>query len=224
MTVTAATATPATATSATSTTSNDLSSLSGNFNDFLNLLMTQLQNQDPTSPMDTNQFTSQLVQYSSVEQQINTNSNLQTLIQATQSNTILQSSSMIGKQVDVTSDHLALQSGASSVHFDASKAENVNISVYSASGDKVYTASMSAASGNNDWSWNGQDSQGNQLPDGSYQVSVVDQSGNPITTTVTGTVTGLQRSSTGVSVSLGALSTDIANVQSVVTANSTPSQ
>ena len=55
---------------------NPLASLSSNFSDFLNLLMTQLKNQDPTSPMDANSFTSELVEFSSVEQQINTNTSL----------------------------------------------------------------------------------------------------------------------------------------------------
>ena len=86
-------------------------SLSSNFNDFLSMLMTQLQNQDPTSPMDTNQFTSELVQFSSVEQQINTNTSLTQLIQLTQAGEVMQASAMTGKQVTVSSDHVPLQNG-----------------------------------------------------------------------------------------------------------------
>jgi flagellar hook assembly protein FlgD len=66
----------ASTTAAPQTGSAALNSLSANFGDFLKLLMTQLQNQNPTSPLDTNQFTSELVQFSSVEQQINTNTSL----------------------------------------------------------------------------------------------------------------------------------------------------
>ena len=65
------------------------------------MLMTQLQNQDPTSPMDTNQFTTELVQFSSVEQQINTNTSLTQLIQLTQAGEVMQASAMTGKQVTV---------------------------------------------------------------------------------------------------------------------------
>src|SRR6201989_99714 len=73
--------TPAPATSTTGATSNDaMAQLSGNFSTFLTLLTTQLKNQDPTSPMDSNQFTQQLVEFSQVEQQIDTNTNLKTLI------------------------------------------------------------------------------------------------------------------------------------------------
>ena len=89
-----------------------LSSLSGNLDTFLKLLMTQLQNQDPTSPLDTAQFTSQLVQYSSVEQQIQTNTNLNSLLQLTQGNQVVQSASLLGKKAEVASDQLALQDGA----------------------------------------------------------------------------------------------------------------
>ena len=75
------------------------------------MLMTQLQNQDPTSPMDTNQFTSELVQFSSVEQQINTNTSLTQLIQLTQGGEVMQASAMTGKQVTASSDHVPLQNG-----------------------------------------------------------------------------------------------------------------
>ena len=108
--------------------------LSGNFQTFLQMLMTQLQNQDPTSPMDTNAFTSQLVQFSSVEQQINTNSSLTQLIQLTQASGVLQSTAMVGHRVSVTSDHLALQNGAASVQFTAPGAGPVAVAVYNDSG------------------------------------------------------------------------------------------
>src|SRR5262249_27383532 len=102
----------ATANSTSSQTGNKaLTSLSSNFNDFLKMLMTELQNQDPTSPMNTNEFTSELVQFSSVEQQINTNTSLTQLIQLTQAGEVMQASAMAGKQVTVSSDHVPLQNG-----------------------------------------------------------------------------------------------------------------
>ena len=60
--------------------SNATQQLAGNFDTFLQLLTTQLQNQNPLDPLDTNQFTQQLVEFASVEQQVNMNTNLQTLI------------------------------------------------------------------------------------------------------------------------------------------------
>jgi flagellar basal-body rod modification protein FlgD len=216
MTVSATTsATTPTSSTTSSTSDSALSSLSGNLNSFLTLLMTQLQNQDPTAPMDSSTFTSQLVQYSSVEQQINTNTNLTNLITATQSNTILQSTALVGKQATVTNDHLTLQNSQAQIHFTAPTAEPVTITVTSASGEKVVQTNVSASAGNNDWSWNGQDSDGNTHADGSYAVSVSDQSGTALTTTVTGTVTGMQRSGTAVNAVMGDLQSDVGTIQSV---------
>lgn len=212
-TTTAAAASTAPATS--STTTSALGSLSGNLNSFLKLLMTQLQNQDPTAPMDTNAFTSQLVQYSSVEQQINTNTNLTNLITATQSNTMLQSSSLVGKQVTVTNDHLTLQNSNSQIHFTAPSAEPVTITVTAASGLQVLQSNVSASAGNNDWTWNGQGTDGTTVADGSYKVVVSSQSGDALATTVTGTVTGMQRSGTAVDAVMGGLQSDVNTIQSV---------
>ena len=76
--------------------------LSGNFSTFLTLLTSQLKNQDPTSPMDSNQFTQQLVMYSQVEQQITTNDNLKSLITQGTSNASTMAASYLGKKVSVT--------------------------------------------------------------------------------------------------------------------------
>src|SRR5271168_5599778 len=111
-----------------------LGSLSDNFSNFLSLLMTQLQNQDPTSPLDSNQFTSELVQFSSVEQQISTNSDLTQLIQLTQASQIEQSASLIGKPVTVTSPQLSLQNGSAEINFNTATEEPVGIAVYNSTG------------------------------------------------------------------------------------------
>ena len=213
-------ASAATASSTASGTTSALGSLSGNLTNFLSLLMTQLKNQDPTAPMDTNAFTSQLVQYASVEQQINTNSNLTNLITATQSNTMLQSSALVGKQVTATNDHLTLQNSQAQIHFNSPTAEPVTITVTADSGETLTQSNVSAASGNNDWSWDGKNSSGRTVTDGSYKVTVANQSGVALSTTVTGTVTGMTRSGTTVNAVLGSLSTNVNTIQTVVTPNS----
>jgi flagellar basal-body rod modification protein FlgD len=209
------TATAATSTAATTSASSSMSSLTSNFTDFLKLLMTQLQNQDPTSPMDTNAFTTQLVQYASVEQQINANSNLTTLIQATQSNTMLQAGSLVGRAVQVSSDHLALQDGTGTAQFTVTAPQRVTVGVYSDAGVKLQETSVQATTGLNAWTWDGKGADGTQLPDGSYKLVAVDQSGTALSTTSTGTVTGMQRSGSTVNVSLGALAVPIDKVQSI---------
>jgi len=196
-----------------------LNSLSANFGDFLKLLMTQLQNQDPTSPMDTNTFTSELVQFAGVEQQINTNTSLTQLIQATQGSEVMQASSMTGKRITVDSDHVPLQNGSGTIQFTAPAAEPVDISIYSDSGAKLSDTAMTASKGANTWTWDGTDSSGRSLPDGSYKVAVTganaDGTTSALTFSVIGTATGVQNNSSGVQLQMGALSVDFSKVQSV---------
>src|SRR3978361_777514 len=107
MTISSLSSTAASTSSSTSaisqTGTSALGTLSNNFTDFLSLLMTQLKNQDPSSPMDSNQFTTELVQFTSVQQQISTNSNLTQLIQLTQASQIEQSAALIGKPITANS-------------------------------------------------------------------------------------------------------------------------
>ncbi len=208
-----ATAAGATAAGGAATTS--LSSLTNNFNDFLKLLMTQLQNQDPTAPMDTNQFTSQLVQFTSVEQQINTNSSLSTLIQATQGSNLLQSSALVGQTVEVSGDQLSLQSGQATLHFTGTTTQPVSIGVYAASGAKVADATVPQNAGSNSWTWNGKNANGLALPDGAYKAVAKTADGTAVPFTTLGTVTGVQRSGSAMTVQLGGLSVDLNNVQTV---------
>ncbi len=194
--------------------------LAGNFQTFLKMLMTQLQNQDPTSPLDTNQFTSQLVQFSSVEQQINTNSSLASLIQLTQATGVLQSSAMIGHQVAVDSDHLALQDGAAAVRFNATAAGQVAVAVLRDDGTQVATALVDAKAGPNTWNWNGNSPSLGKMPDGAYKVAVVgiakDGTTLALPTTTLGTATGVQQDGQTLQLQLGALTVPFAKVKSVL--------
>ena len=199
---------------------NALSQLSGNFSDFLSMLMTQLQNQDPTSPLDTNQFTSELVEFSGVEQQINTNNSLTQLIQLTQAGEVMQGSAMAGKQVSVTSTQIPLQNGSGSVSFTAPSAETAAITITNSSGQTVRTAVVSATQGQNTWTWNGQSDSGSSLPDGAYGISVnavnSDGSTSPLTFSVTGTATGVTSSSSnGVQLELEAVTVPFSSITSM---------
>jgi flagellar basal-body rod modification protein FlgD len=220
--MTAASATTATASTAASATAatNPLSSLSGNFSDFLGMLMTQLKNQDPTSPMDANSFTSELVQFSSVEQQINTNTSLTTLINLTQASDVSQASAIVGKQVNVTSTQIPLQNGSGTVDFTAPSAEPISITVSNSGGGTVMQTTQKAAAGANSWTWNGSNSSGQTMPDGAYTVSVVSAvTGAPavaVPFTVVGTATGVSSANNAVNVQIGALSVPFSAVNSVV--------
>ena len=214
-TTTSATTSSGTAGAATTQGTTSLSQLSGNFTDFLKLLMTQLKNQDPTAPMDTNQFTQQLVQFSSVEQQINTNSSLTKLIEATQGNTLLQSSALVGQSVDVTSDQLSLQGGQGAIRFSTATAQPVSVSVYNAAGVKLRDAAITNAAGSNTWTWDGKGAGGQQMPDGPYKVVAKAADGTALPFTVVATATGVTRVNDAMRVALGGLKVDFASVQSV---------
>lgn len=180
-------------------TSNSASSaatkaVNENFDLFLSMLTTQLQNQDPLDPMDTSEMTSQLVSYTQVEQNIATNKNLEDLISLTKAQSSEQAVSYIGKQVEALNSTGKLSSGQN-VNWKyslASNATEVTLSVVDASGNTVYTKTTSGNAGTHDFAWDGTKSDGTKASDGTYflTASAKDSSGNPINTDVriTGTV------------------------------------
>ncbi|GLH73811.1 basal-body rod modification protein FlgD [Geothrix limicola] len=141
---------------------------------FLQLLVAQLKNQDPTSSsQDPNAMVQQLTSFSSLEQAQQTN----TLLQGLQSqNTGIfqaQAASMIGKKVEVDGSGFNLQSGQASMNIYLNSAANVTFTVKDAKGNIVATLPQgNLNSGKATVNWDGKDSSGNQLPDGAYAVSV----------------------------------------------------
>jgi len=195
-----ATTPPATNSNGTTTGSSELNQLSGNFSTFLTLLTTQLKNQDPTSPMDSNEFTQQLVEYSQVEQQIDSNTNLQTLISQGTSNAAAVTTGYLGKNVSVTNGQASLTNGAATWTYNlGAAAASSQITITNSSGQNVYTGAGATTAGNNTFSWNGQDNNGNQLSDGTYKMTVTatDTAGATITTSVASAGTVSQIDMTG---------------------------
>lgn len=201
------------------TATNTLAKLAGNFTDFLSLLTTQLKNQDPTSPMDTNQFTSQLVQFTSVSEQISTNATLGQLLTASLSQQLSQASNLVGTQVSISGGVLPLQKGAASVEFQSAGAQPVQVSVYDASGLPVHSETLNAIDGSNSWSWVGKGSHGEQLPDGTYGVAV-NAAGTNLDVRAFGTVTGAEQSNKAVQLKFGTVSVGYDKVVSLGHSNS----
>jgi flagellar basal-body rod modification protein FlgD len=187
---------------AAASAATSLTQLAGNFNDFLSLLTAQLKNQDPTAPMDTNQFTSQLVQFTSVAEQISTNGTLGQILTANLAQQLGQASGLIGKQVSFTGGMLPLQNGIAQLDFQTSGAQPVQISVTDASGRAVATQTVNAVSGTNSWNWNGVSDSGSQLPDGAYNVSVTG-AGGAVPVQAVGTVTGADQVNQAVQLMFG---------------------
>lgn len=198
---------------------NALTSLSSNFNNFLNLLLTQLKNQDPSAPMDANAFTTELVQFSSVEQQITTNGSLTQLIQATQGSEVIQATGVVGKQVTLSNTQVPLQDGKASIGFDTAKAEPVAITLTNASGVKVRDESLTSTAGANEFAWDGTDNNGSKVPDGAYTATVTGTGAGGIAAavpfTVKGTATGVVNTNGAVTLEVGGVAADFSKVQAV---------
>jgi len=201
---------------------NALSQLGDNFNTFLTLLTAQLQNQDPLSPMDSNQFTQQLVQFSQVEQQIQTNDNLKTLISSYQNSSAGTALSYLGKDAILKSSDLSLSSGGQAnwaYSFDKDPSE-VTLSVEDSSGHIVYSQDGEAASGNHLFSWNGQETGGSTAPAGVYSLVVTakDSTGASVDSTITTreTIMGVDFTSTTPQVITASGSHDITDVQAIL--------
>jgi flagellar basal-body rod modification protein FlgD len=203
------------------------STIGSNFNTFIKILTTQLQHQDPTNATDPNQFTQELVQFAGVEQQLNTNNDLQTLINLQKNNSGTGAAlNYMGQYVEAptTSGQMALQNGATEIGYTLpTTAGDTAITIKDASGNTVATLSGPTSKGLNYISWNGKDSGGNQLPDGAYtfSISATDASTSAAETItdmrVIGKVTGVASNSDGsTSLTLGnGVSVDTSKVDAI---------
>jgi len=220
MTVSPASGTTNTPTTNGATGSSDMAQLSGNFNTFLTLLTTQLKNQDPTSPMDSNAFTQQLVMYSQVEQQIQSNDNLKTLIAQGTSNAATMTTGYLGKKVSITNGMASLVSGAATWTYNLDgAAKGTNLTITNSSGKVVYTGAGETTTGNHSFAWDGKDNYGNQLPDGGYKLTVTsaDLAGNALTTSVAsaGTVGQIDMTGTTPQLVIGNIEVGIEDIAAV---------
>jgi flagellar basal-body rod modification protein FlgD len=174
--------------SAAGSSSSDRKSITDDFDTFLTLLTTQLKNQDPSDPLDTNEFTQQLVQFTEVEQSVKLNENMETLMQLTAANMITGAVSYIGKSVTVSGDIASLKDGTATWSFSLpADSSDVTFTVYDNSGNEVYTRSGSGDSGTNEFTWSGEKTGGGLAPDGSYTlaVSAYDEDNNSLNVTTT---------------------------------------
>ncbi len=152
---------------------DDTADLNDKYNNFLLLLTKQLQNQDPLSPMDTSEFTQQLVSFSSVEQMIQSNQRLEKLINLQSSTNAFGAVAFLGNKVAVDSDRVSLKGGKTSFQYDIDRnATRAVLRVADAKGNTVLVEEANRDAGSYKVDWNGKDAFGNQLPDGEYQVSV----------------------------------------------------
>jgi flagellar basal-body rod modification protein FlgD len=147
--------------------------LAKDLDSFLTLLTSQLKNQDPLSPMDSTEFTNQLVQFAQVEQSINSNESLTSLISLSQQNIVTNAVNYIGKTVEATSSKVPMQDGQFKMAYGLDKdAESVAIAIRNEAGTIVYSTTGEKTAGVHALEWDGKDAYGVQQPDGTYEVSV----------------------------------------------------
>jgi len=169
---------------ASSQSASASSQLTANFDTFLKLLTTQLRNQDPLAPLDTEKFTEQLVQFSSVEQSIQTNSHLETLIALQSAGERNSALSLVGRNVTLATDKAAhTGDGAAWTYTLPDTAASVSVSVVDSLGRTVTTLEGATGKGTHDVVWNGKTADGDAAAPGVYRlvISAVDASSEKLT-------------------------------------------
>jgi flagellar basal-body rod modification protein FlgD len=230
MTTTANIASPVvstTTTAASSSSSNSsLSStsgatLAGNFQTFLQMLTTQLQNQNPLDPLDTNQFTQQLVQFASVEQQLKTNDQLASLVSLQQTTQATQALTFVGKTAVVDGATTALDNSAATWVLNVPSTGNMDVHITNSAGQTVFSGSYPVSSGKNQaFNWNGIGSDGSQSPAGKYTLhaSMPDSTGTAVgvSTQIQGVVSSVDLTQSPPLLSIGGQTYLLNQIKSIV--------
>jgi flagellar basal-body rod modification protein FlgD len=209
--------------SSSASSANALASqqIAGNFQSFLTLLTTQLQNQNPLDPLDTNQFTQQLVEFAGVQQQLNTNDSLSTLVSLQQATQSTEALSYVGKTAIVKGNVATMNSSVAVWAVSVPTTSVMNVSIANSTGQTVFTGEYNVSAGNNQpFEWNGQGNDGTQWPDGNYTMTATakDSSGNTVgvTTAVGGVVSSVDLTQSPPLLTIGGQTYTISQVESIV--------
>jgi flagellar basal-body rod modification protein FlgD len=209
--------------STTNTTNSTVNSgqiqLNSDYNTFLQLLTTQLKNQDPLSPMDTNQFTQQLVAMNGVQQQLQTNALLQTLVNA--SSGAGPAVNLIGKQVQATSPTVGFNGGQANWQYELDgNAAAATLSITDAANNVVWSqAAPDLGAGQHPFTWDGSTLSGGKVTSGTFTLHVKANDSNlqalGTNVLVQGVVTGVSSTAQGTQLNLGSTSVNYTNVTQV---------
>ena len=212
---------PGTASSSSSSTKGSATTtgLADNFQTFLTLLTTQLQNQNPLDPLDTNQFTQQLVQFAGVEQQLKSNDQLKALVDIEKSAQATQALVYVGNTVAVDGSKAQFDKSAT-WNFQSAKDTTATITITNSTGQTAYTGSYTLNQGNSSFVWDGKGNDGVQWPAGTYTLSATgkDSTGNTvaISTEVQGVVDSVDLTASPPLLSVGGQSYTTDKIKRVV--------
>jgi flagellar basal-body rod modification protein FlgD len=193
------TTTAATGASTVSSSTDNLE-IASNFTEFLQLLTAQLQNQDPLDPLDTNQFTQQLVEFSQVEQQMKSNDSLSTLVSLEQTAQSTSALNLVGATVVVNGSQAQLANGSATWNLNVTKPATATVTIADSTGQTAYTGSYTVNAGTQNFTWDGTGNDGRVWPAGTYTMTAtaVDASGQStaISTQVEAPVTSVDLTQT----------------------------
>ena len=205
-TVVSAAATASGSSSTNTTSSTATTGIADNFQTFLTLLTTQLQNQNPLDPLDTNQFTQQLVQFAGVEQQLKSNDQLKSLIAIEKSAQSTQALIYVGNNVAVDGSTVQFN-GSATWNLSAPQDANATITITNSTGQTVYSGSYALTKGNVCFKWDGIGNDGTQWPTGTYKLTATakDSAGKDIAipTEIQGVVDSVDLTTTPPLLSIG---------------------
>ncbi|KPF96675.1 flagellar biosynthesis protein FlgD [Rhodopseudomonas sp. AAP120] len=216
--MTSVAATTASAATTTTSTTSASSATSLSSSDFLNLLVSELQNQDPLNATSTTDFINQVTSYANFTEQQQINSSMSSLASSFSSLVTLNSVNYIGHTVEAKTDTATLSGGSATFGYTlSSAASDVAISIKDSSGNTVWSGTGSGNAGSNSFTWDGKNASGTQLSDGgqySIAVTATDSAGNSVYqySTVTGTVTGIDASTSTLSLLVNGVAVSASNV------------
>ncbi len=190
-----------------------------NFTAFLSLLTTQLKNQSPLEPLDTNQFTQQLVQFTEVEQSLKQNKSLESITAQLATMETSNAVSYIGSNVSASGVRTTLEAGRAEWRYNAASAGSAEISVIDRSGNVVWNETKPVTGGRDSFTWNGQTLDGTTAPEGTYSIQMVgsDREGEriKIETEVLGRVTEVEFAAGGPVLVVGGTRVPLSSVRTV---------
>jgi flagellar basal-body rod modification protein FlgD len=171
MTAVAPISTSGTKSSSAVSTALDNTEIASNFTTFLQLLTTQLKNQNPLDPLDTNQFTQQLVQFAQVEQQMKSNDQLSSLVSLEKSAQASTALAYVGATVVVDGSTAALTNSRATWNLNVTKPSTATITIKDSTGQNVFTGTAGVNPGMQSFTWDGRGTDGRIWPDGNYTLT-----------------------------------------------------
>ena len=216
-----------TSSSSSSSTGVTKDTLAGNFTTFLQLLTTQLKNQNPLDPLDTNQFTQQLVQFAQVEQQLKSNDQLSTLVGLQKTAQQTQALAFVGMKVAVEGKTAELKDSKATWGYNVTKPATATVNITNSAGSTVYTGTFSVNAGAQNFVWDGRNNAGVLQANGTYTLSVTAKDASGQTTSAStetqGTVDSVDMTVNPPTLSIGGKDYTLDKVKRVVWASSASS-